>query len=353
MNILLVTNNLSYRDAGFYTVSLARGLQERNHKVCVAAPPGPLGGELRNLDIPFHTFSFLADPRLEIFRTRAFCSRLDVETFDLLHAHDLALSTFAQNVARRHDLPCFLSMREFEDEPESYEAQPAGPSGVITPNDALREHAVNDLGISKSLVEVIQPGVDLDRLTVKPVFREDLKPVVAMSTPLLRENRVELFPEIAYRITNAGHDVTFLNLGQGELESELRNEVDELGLSDRFIFHCNQDVYFDVLSDIDVLLGMEPRLEMGLLLLQAMGCGKPVITCGAGGAFHVVVDRETGYLVSLSDGPGEIVERLNSLLEQPETAREMGHRARELVEDQFTLDRMVQETVSFFDRSVD
>ncbi len=350
MNILLVTNNLTHRDPGFYTLSVARGLQEANHSVTVAAPPDPLVRELKMSEIPVHTFPFLKDPRLELFKTRAFCSKLDDPSFDLIHAHDLSLSSFIEDVGRRLDLPCFLTIHAFEENPEELTHHSSHPTGVITPNEALREHAVNDLGISKSLVEVIQPGVNLDRLRSGSVLRNGMKPVVAMSTPLVPENQVELFPKVARRILNDGHEPTFLVLSEGEAESDLRRLVDEMGLSDEFVFHSNPDVYFEVLPDIDVLLSTEPRLELGILILQAMGCGKPVITCGAGGAYHVVVDQETGYLVSLSDSPADMVDKLSTLLDNPETARKIGEQAREHVEDHFSAERMTQETISFFNR---
>jgi len=353
MNILLITNNLDFQDPGFYTVTLARGLQKQDHEVTVAAPPGPLTAELERTDVPYRTFSFLKDPRLEVFKTSTFCSRLDTPSFDLIHAHDLTLASFVSKVARRLDLPCFLSMHEFEEAPGNYVSPDRALSGVITPNEALREHAVNDLGMSKSHVDVIPPGVDLDRLRFKPVFRDEMQTVVAMSTPLERANRVELLPVLAHDVARDHSNVSFLVLGQGPLESDLRKRVNERGISDQFIFHANQELYFDVLSDVDVLLGLEPRLELGLFILQAMGCGKPVITSGAGGAYHVVVDGETGYLVSLSDGPAEMINRLRSLLAEPERARTMGKRARELVEDQFTMERMVQEITTFFERRLD
>jgi glycosyltransferase involved in cell wall biosynthesis len=72
----------------------------------------------------------------------------------------------------------------------------------------------------------------------------------------------------------------------------------------------------------------------GLVYLEAMACGKPVIGGAHGGAPEVVEDGKTGYLVQHGDA-GQLATSLETLLADPALAKQMGARGRERVERDF------------------
>jgi phosphatidyl-myo-inositol dimannoside synthase len=72
----------------------------------------------------------------------------------------------------------------------------------------------------------------------------------------------------------------------------------------------------------------------GLVYLEAMACGKPVIGGLHGGAPEVIQDGVTGYLVPHGD-PIQLATSLEALLADPVHAKEMGARARQRVEHEF------------------
>lgn len=72
----------------------------------------------------------------------------------------------------------------------------------------------------------------------------------------------------------------------------------------------------------------------GLVYLEAMACGKPVIGGAHGGAPEVIEDGKTGFLVHHDDA-GELATSLQTLLADSALAREMGARGRERVENEF------------------
>jgi phosphatidylinositol alpha-1,6-mannosyltransferase len=72
----------------------------------------------------------------------------------------------------------------------------------------------------------------------------------------------------------------------------------------------------------------------GLVYLEAMARGKPVIGGAHGGAPEVIQDGVTGYLVQHGD-PIQLATSLDALLTNPEHAREMGKRGRERLEKEF------------------
>jgi len=72
----------------------------------------------------------------------------------------------------------------------------------------------------------------------------------------------------------------------------------------------------------------------GLVYLEAMACGKPVIGGAHGGAPEVIEDSKTGYLVEHGD-PAQLAMAIETLLADPQLREEMGRRGKKRVENEF------------------
>ena len=80
-----------------------------------------------------------------------------------------------------------------------------------------------------------------------------------------------------------------------------------------------------------------------IALLDAMACARPAVCTAVGGIPEMINDGETGYLVPQKDSQ-QLAAGLVRLLQDPQTARRMGHAARDRVEAEFTLDRSLAAT---------
>ena len=72
----------------------------------------------------------------------------------------------------------------------------------------------------------------------------------------------------------------------------------------------------------------------GLVYLEAMACGKPVIGGAHGGAPEVIEDGKTGYLVQHGDAV-QLATAIETLLADPALGHEMGRRGKQRVENEF------------------
>jgi glycosyltransferase involved in cell wall biosynthesis len=85
----------------------------------------------------------------------------------------------------------------------------------------------------------------------------------------------------------------------------------------------------------------------GLINLEAMGCGTPVVASRVGGIPEVVVDGETGWLVEPGD-PAALARALRRALEDGERGRRMGAAGRRRVEQHFSWDRIAERTMAVY-----
>ncbi|QOV33895.1 glycogen synthase [Streptomyces ferrugineus] len=88
---------------------------------------------------------------------------------------------------------------------------------------------------------------------------------------------------------------------------------------------------------------------LGIVNLEAMACGTPVVASQVGGIPEVVDDGKTGLLVPLDDDfePG-LARALDSVIGDPETARRMGEAGRERAVGEFGWDAVARRTVRLY-----
>jgi len=89
--------------------------------------------------------------------------------------------------------------------------------------------------------------------------------------------------------------------------------------------------------------------SFGLILVEAMIFGKPVVACRAGGMVEVVADGETGLLADPGD-PASLEKCLERLIEDADLRERMGRAGRRRYEARFTPERMARDVAAFLSR---
>lgn len=141
------------------------------------------------------------------------------------------------------------------------------------------------------------------------------------------------------------HDDLFLIIvGSGDLHDEYQRKAAELGIQDHVAFpgFVPDDLLpgYYRLADVTVLPSVTMGEAFGLVLVESLACGTPVIASRLPGVRTVVADGVDGYLVE----PGNVVElaaSLDHLLGLPDTDRRaMGQAGRRKVEARYSWERV-------------
>jgi len=138
------------------------------------------------------------------------------------------------------------------------------------------------------------------------------------------------------RLLTEWPDVQLVAVGEGDDQSWLEQIADGRGVL-RHVHFLSGLKYAEIAACYQAceIFALPSRGEgFGLVYLEAMACGKPVIGGLHGGAPEVIDDGKTGYLVQHGDA-GQLATSLEALLADPELGRQMGARGRERLERDF------------------
>ena len=135
--------------------------------------------------------------------------------------------------------------------------------------------------------------------------------MILFVSALLPIKRPQIALEVCAELVRRGADVQLWMAGDGSLRLELEELSAKLGLSQhaRWLGHQrNPQLQY---GSADLFLHTTLGDAFGNVLVEAMACGLPVVASRSGAAPELVVDRESGILVS--PGPAEIEELANAV----------------------------------------
>jgi glycosyltransferase involved in cell wall biosynthesis len=136
-------------------------------------------------------------------------------------------------------------------------------------------------------------------------------------------------------------------VGDGALRGELEAEVERLGLEKKIHFLGWRQDARAIMSALDVLLAPSLWEGFGLVFLEAMAYGVPVISTKVSAIPEVVIDGETGWLILPQDAEA-VAAALLDALKNPAEMRERGARGYARLESEFTTQKMIEKTLAVY-----
>jgi len=217
---------------------------------------------------------------------------------------------------------------------------------IIAATPAEQEQLVTLYGADSNRIQVISPGVDLERFHPIPptqakeriglertcrtiLFVGRIEPLKGIDTllraiALVARKRPELICDLCVPIVGGNPAQVEGNDEMARLQA-LR---EDLGIGEvvTFIGAQDQDTLPYYYAAAEMVVMPSDYESFGMVALEAMACSTPVIASDVGGLAHLVRHGQTGYRVPARD-PAALAAKIERLLADEGLRRRLGHRA--------------------------
>lgn len=311
---------------------------------------------------------------------RMFNTFLDDHAIDVVQAHNLhldflELSRALRDACRERGVPCALVIHNdvFIDRSEQRTRQIVRDvdwDRLVPISHTIQETMAAELpSIARDKWTVIMHGIDIE--TFRPASEEkrrelrhtygfEDRPIILHPGRFLPWKGILPAVKAMPHIIEEVPDALMVMTGRGQRIYKDRGElamydarIDRTIRENDLEGHVHIGTYdhediprLDALSDVVIYttIGEEP---FGLVPVEGMACGVPVVVTHSGGLTESVVDGETGFVISKEEErlPKELADRVVQLLSNPALAKEMGRKGRKRAEEAFDKARMARDFI--------
>jgi len=311
----------TYGGSGIVATELGKELAKRGHEVHFITYALPTRLDRFQERVFFHEVEVPEYPLFEYSPYSLALASVMAETakqrgLDLLHAHYAIPHAASAYLAREMtggklkiittlhgtditlvgNQPSFLPVVKFSIEQSDQ---------VTAVSQWLAEMTRRELSIEREIAVIpnfIDPAVFYRKTdqALRRQFAQDNQPILLHISNFRPVKR----PEDLIRVLNLVKeeaDAVLVLAGDGPMRSKVENLCRQKKLCGRVLFLGKQLAVAELLSAADVYLCTSEAESFGLTALEAMACGTPVVSTGAGGVPEVITDGQEGFLTAVGD----------------------------------------------------
>lgn len=228
---------------------------------------------------------------------------------------------------------------------------------VICCSNFMKDEISKVLEVPYDKLDVIPNGVDASKFNIE-FDREAFRSWVAAPNEriiffvgrMVSEKGVQVLIQSIPEILPAYNDVRFVIVGGGN-HSHLEELAGKLGVGDKIFFtgYVDDDTLYKLYKVADIAIYPSLYEPFGIVALEAMAAGVPVVVSDVGG-FREVVDHGVTGLTTWVDNPDSLAWAILYLLKNPYSARMMAKNAYRKASEQYNWANIARQTASVYDR---
>lgn len=211
---------------------------------------------------------------------------------------------------------------------------------VIAPTESIAE-MLRQRGVTRP-IRVVPTGIDVarfasgDRRRARRRWKiDESAPVVGHVGRLIPAKNLDyLARALSAWLERGGPEARSLIVGDGSAQTSIREHFQRAQVEDRVIFTGKQtgDDLADAYAAMDLFAFSSLTDTQGLVLVEAMSAGKPIVSLNATGPCDVIEHEQSGHLVDVNAPPEQFAEAVSQIVEDDDRLRAMSDAARERAE---------------------
>ncbi|HEX6322653.1 MAG TPA: glycosyltransferase [Vicinamibacterales bacterium] len=283
---------------------------------------------------------------------------------DILHAHDphaVAMASMAVSMAYPPPCPPLVASRRvaFRIKRNAFSLWKYHQVNLfLCASEVVRQHLIAD-GIPARLTTTVHDGIDVRHVDASPPVDLHAEfwlphgaPIVGTVGALVPHKGHRHFVAAAARVLRKVPDARFFIVGEGDERPALEAQIRQLKLEKHVILTGWRADVLSVHKAFDLFVLSSVTEGLGTALLDAMACRRAVVATRTGGVDEAVAEDRTGLLVEPHDEPA-LARAIIGLLGDEAARRRMGEAGRARVEEKFSVERMVADTLDAYERVVE
>lgn len=231
---------------------------------------------------------------------------------------------------------------------------------TIACSNYMRDEVVRIFELPQDKTTVIPNGIeyglfrtDTDTERIRKQFVEPDSRMIFFVGRLVYEKGVQTVIEAMPKVLEEFPDLRFLVAGTGPHFRALQVMIDEFGMSEKIkllgFVDADKLVKFYKCADITVVPSIyEP---FGMVVLEAMVAGCPVIVADTGGLKEIVVHEETGLCFKPND-PASLAQAMIRVLKDEGLAQRLKSDAQRFIGEKYNWGRIARHTMDVYERSI-
>lgn len=293
--------------------------------------------------------------------------------FDVIHAHDWLVAYAAKTLKNSYDTPIVSTIHATEsgrnsgihDETQRYINDTEWmltyeSTEVIVNSNYMKRELQSLFGLPFEKIDVVPNGINVNMFNgierdyeFRRKYALDNEKIILFMGRLVYEKGIQHLISAMPKILAGYHDAKLVIAGKGGMIDELKAQVNSMGISNKVYFtgYMDSKQVCKMYKCADVSVFPSTYEPFGIVALEAMLSGTPIVVSDIGGLNEIVEHRENG-MKSYAGNPNSIADSILELLYNPQLSQEVVKKARNMVKNEYNWAKIAQDTHFTYQKAI-
>ena len=293
--------------------------------------------------------------------------------FDVIHAHDWLVANAAKVLKHAYDIPLVSTIHATEsgrnsgihDDTQRYINDTEWmltyeSTEVIVNSNFMKGHIQGLFGLPFEKINVIPNGINLTNFNgierdyeFRRQYASDNEKIILYMGRLVYEKGIQHLISAMPKILNGYNDAKLIIAGKGGMTDELKAQAEALGISNKVYFtgYLNAKQVQKMYKCADVAVFPSTYEPFGIVALEAMLAGVPIVVSDVGGLNEIVEHGVTG-MKSYAGNANSIADSILALLYDHQLAANVSKNAKAKVKELYNWNKIAQDTHFTYQKAI-